>query len=54
MFPIPFQCSIKPRSQVHVDIIRSQFAKARDTFSQFEYGLNEIGGNFGERAGYQW
>ena len=37
----PFQFDIRPRSQAQADIIRSEYAAARDTFALFEEGLSE-------------
>jgi len=49
--PAPFECLIRPRSQTHQDIIRSDFAKAREVFSRFEHGSSakDPSGNV-----YQW
>ncbi|TCD71564.1 hypothetical protein EIP91_007311, partial [Steccherinum ochraceum] len=35
----PFKCAVEPRSQRHTNIIRSDYAAARDLFGQFEQEL---------------
>jgi len=42
LLPPEFKCSIRPRSQAHSDIIRSEFAKARNVFEQFEHEIEEL------------
>lgn len=38
--PLPFKCDITPRSQAHIDLIRSEYAAARSVFQQFEQELS--------------
>lgn len=38
--PLPFKAEITPRSQSHIDLIRSEYAAARSVFSQFEQELS--------------
>lgn len=45
--PKPFLCDIRPRSEGHAEIIRSDFQEARPTFRQFEQELS----NEGEESG---
>ncbi|ESK89761.1 cytochrome p450 [Moniliophthora roreri MCA 2997] len=39
--PMPFKCTITPRSPERVEIIEREFHEATDTFSKFEYGLGK-------------
>lgn len=38
--PLPFKAEITPRSQSHIDLIRSEYAAARSVFAQFEQELS--------------
>ncbi|KAG9095721.1 hypothetical protein FS749_009926 [Ceratobasidium sp. UAMH 11750] len=40
--PEPYQCTIKPRSAHHAEIIEHEFAAAESAFVEYEHGLREV------------